>query len=135
MSNRFAKADRKVFDYEGNPVMAAGILLWKRTEEGNLYFAISEPEKNRGYTEPGGKVEHSDKTPYEAAAREFAEEVGSPPPPYEMLQWTTTYFKHAKYLLFMARVPEAYEVKDQEVGKWVKYTPGSFFRIDRKSVV
>jgi NUDIX domain len=117
---------RKVFNVGDQPVTACGVLLWKPSESGKLYYTIEDIGANgyRGMGEPGGKADGRDNTPFDTARREFQEETNTKLP---NLQWNTIVFPHAKYMLYMSKVNPDFEIGGR--GKWLPYVPGSFVRI------
>lgn len=83
------------------PVYAAGILM-RDLSRGTVYVLREMNEGKLVFADPGGKAEHSDKTPFETASREFEEEIGFPPPDFGGADAVTeVYVPKAKYLAFV----------------------------------
>lgn len=68
------KVDRPTFYHNGQPVRAAGILLW--THKGNKTMRLLN-KCNRNFEDLGGKTDVGDKTPLDTAIREACEETNN----------------------------------------------------------
>lgn len=63
--------DRPTFFYQGQPVRAAGVLIWTQSKNEKLY--LFNRYRNR-YEDLGGKTDRVDTTAMDTAVREAAEE-------------------------------------------------------------
>jgi 8-oxo-dGTP pyrophosphatase MutT (NUDIX family) len=113
-----ASVRRVHLDSDGRSITAAGVLVWRRTPDGEveLYLVEEIVKKSdphwredrdedgvlvplKHLTDPGGKAEPDDATPAETAFREFTEETGVQVPGGK---WDHTFFvPESKYQTFV----------------------------------
>lgn len=100
---------RKHFLFQNQPVMAAGVILYKY-ENQTPYFLLQH--KQNGYQDLGGKVENTDTTVQDTIAREAAEETNQLLDQEEILSRLSSqehdyyYVKHSKYLFTIIQATE-----------------------------
>jgi 8-oxo-dGTP pyrophosphatase MutT (NUDIX family) len=107
MSTKSKKITMYMCDDENKPVTAAGALFYKKVNKKLMLLVI---ETNNQYEDIGGKIDPSDETIYEAAAREIEEETNEVITKDSIIERLEEaqyiYVPRSKYIIFLIEANE-----------------------------